>query len=489
VFKFFVISFFCLLYANNPILSQTRDFVRQDSLLYDSFVQNDWELVIAQGNQMIDQGFDYYYLHIRMGIAAYNTARYLLARNHLQKALSFYDKDPVANSYLFGTYLMLNQKNEAGIVRTNLTESAKLYWEITNRFKVESIHMDVGLQSFNHQHPLDFATLSGSKKYYGQSREYNEQTFWDAGISISLSPGLSAYVGFQQIQIRADDIFAYHQYELTRDLAAYADWGVSYYYKIDSSQQVQRFAHQISQQSFYGNLTLGITRNISLTTALHYINWDQTQTQAAVEQGFASDTAYFFYDGSETVYFEVPLSKIVFENVRIKSNEWVIYLGSRIQSTVGETTVAASVAKIDGTKYLQLDAGQKYYPFGNLNFYGNTSLSYLNGKSRNDWLFSQNIYVRLFKQNWFEASWSHGNHCGFNSASAYLVYNTPYQPQNRLNAVLHASISKNLKLRLSYSRLDGRHKYTSTDLPDGSFSEDFLTYKSNLITGGIQWNF
>jgi hypothetical protein len=489
VYKLIIILSISLLFASKPVISQTNDFAKQDSLLYTGFLQNNWQQVLAQGNQMINQGFDYYYLHIRMGIAAYNTARYLLARKHLQKALKFYADDPVANSYLYGTYLMLNQINEAGALSQVLAESDKLYWEIPNRFKLGRIHMDFGIQDFKHQHRLDFATISGNGNYYGQSREYDEQTFWDAGLNFRISPTISGYVGMQQIHIKADDVFAYHQYELVNDLTAYADWGVSYWYKIDSSQHLQRFAHQIKQQSFYGNINFGITPNFSLTTAIHFVRWDQTKTQATVEQGFASDTAYYFYDGSETVFFETPMSSIVFENIRIKSNEWVFYLGSHIQSRIGQTSFSASLSKISGNEYLQLNAGQQYYPLGNLNFYGNTTLSYLNGNERSDWLFDQSFYVKLFKQNWLEASWSHGNHSGFNTALAYLVYNTPYQPQNRINTVLHTSISKNLKLRLSYSWLDGRHSYTSTDRDNENILEYFLTYKSNLITGGIQWNF
>lgn len=489
MYKQFAILLFLLIFVCKLNLAQSNSFIEQDSLLYDSFLRENWSEVINYGKKMTAEGYDYYYLHIRMGIAAYNNSRYLLARKYLLKALRFYQNDPVANSYLYGTYLMLNQKNEAGIIASNLTDSDKQSWGINDQFKLTSIHADIGMQNFNHQHPVNFNTISGGSNIYGQTREYLDQSFWDAGINLQLNSSINGYVGLQQIAINADDIFAFQTYELTNDSVAYADWGASYYYKIDSSRNLKRFNHNIKQQSFYGNISFGITKNLRLTTAVHVIKWDQTQTQARIENSFLSDTAYYLYDGSETVFFEIPLPILQFETLNTKSTEWVLFLGSTLQSQLGESSFSASLSKISGAEFIQLKAGQKYYPFGNLNFYGNTSFSFLNGDNRNDWLVCQSFYFRLFKQNWIEASWSHGNHSAFNTNNAFLVYNTPYQPQNRYNAILYAQISKNIKLRLSYSKIDGRHIFTNSDPVTIDNSQSFLSYESNLITGGIQWNF
>lgn len=489
MYKLAIILLFALLFSSKISQSQNPDFGHQDSTLYAFFVQENWQQVLSQGNLMLEQGCDYYFLHIRMGIAAYQMKRYLLARKYLKRALLLYAKDPVANSYLYGTYLLLNQKNEAGAVSYNLSSTEKEIWKVPVGFDIESLHLDIGTQDFDHQHSIDFNTISGSDHFYGQSREYDQQTLWDAGIRFQFSQGVRAYFGIQKIHIRADDVFAFQNYELLRDSTAIEDWGESYFYKVDSSQQVQRFAHQIEQQSYYGQLNFGIHENFSITTALHVIRWNQTQTQAEVVEGFASDTAFYFYDGSETSFFEIPMSHLEFNTISFKSTEWAFYLGSQFQSSLGETGISASIARISTQQYLQFNFGQTYYPFGNLKLYGSSTLSFLSGDQRNDWLFSQSLYVKLYRQNWIEASWSHGNHSSFNSGNAYLVYNTPYETQNRINTVLHAQLSKHLKLRLSYSWLDGQHTFASTDQSNQNLTEGYLPFQSNLITGGIQWNF
>jgi len=489
VYKLALILLLGLLLSARFSVSQNRDFIQHDSTLYANFIQENWHQVLTQGNQMIELGYDYYYLHLRLGIAAYNLERYLLARSHFQNVLLFYAKDPVAKSYLYGTYLLLNQKNEAGMISYSLPSSEKKSWKVPVGFNIESLHLDMGTQHYNHQHSIDFNTISGRDHFYGQSRECDQQTFWDAGIRFQFSQAVKAYFGIQKIHIRANDVFAYQNYNLVRDSIVAEDWGESYYYSVDSSQQIQRFAHQIGQQSYYGQLNFGINDNFSLTAALHVIQWDQTQTQAEVVDTFASDTAYYYFDGSETSFFEMPISRLEFNAYSLKSTEWVFYLGTQIQSRIGETGISASIAQISAQEYLQFNFGQTYYPFGNLKLYGNSTVSFISGNQRNDWLFSQSFYLKVYKQNWIEATWSHGNHSSFNSGNAYLVYNTPYESKNRINTVLHAQLSKHLKLRLSYSWLEGRHSFTSTDRENESLSEGYLPFQSNLITGGIQWNF
>jgi tetratricopeptide (TPR) repeat protein len=489
VYKLPIILLFSLLLSVKPGQSQNHDFRHQDSTLYAFFVQENWQQVLKQGNQMLEQGYDYYFLHIRMGIAAYQMERYLLARKYFKKALVLYAKDPVANSYLYGTCLLLNQKNEAGAVSYSLSSTEKKSWKVPVGFSLESLHMDMGTQAFDHHHSIDFNTISGSDHFYGQSREYDQQTLWDAGIRFQLSQRVRAYFGIQNILIKADDVFAVQNYELLRDSTVIEDWGESYFYKVDSSQQINRFAHQIEQQSYYGQLNFGINENFSLTTALHVISWEQTQTQAEVVEGFASDTAYYFYDGSETSFFEIPLSNLEFNTIDFNSTDWAFYLGSQFQSILGETGISASIARISAQEYLQFNLGQTYYPFGNLKLYGSSTVSFLTGNKRNDWLFSQSLYIKLYKQNWIEASWSHGNHSGFNSGNAFLVYNTPYETLNRINTVLYAQLSNHLKLRLSYSWLDGQHSLATISQNNENLNTEYLSFQSNLITGGIQWNF
>ena len=63
------------------------DYKELDSITYANYINQDWEKVIYNGNRALIRNIDYFYLRMRMGIAAYYLGKLPDAADHFEKAL------------------------------------------------------------------------------------------------------------------------------------------------------------------------------------------------------------------------------------------------------------------------------------------------------------------------------------------------------------------------------------------------------------------
>ena len=104
---------FCCLATSRLHAQDTLNSASVETVSYKYYLDTDWDALSAFCEKAIDAGYDYYYLRIRAGIAFYEMDQYRKAIPHFQKALEFNSGDPLANSYLYGSYLRSAQYEEA----------------------------------------------------------------------------------------------------------------------------------------------------------------------------------------------------------------------------------------------------------------------------------------------------------------------------------------------------------------------------------------
>lgn len=76
-------------------------FTEIDSLSFKLWEAGEWKRVIEIVQAGLNQGVDYYYLRMRIGVAYFNLEKYEKAIPHFRHALSFNEGDQVATEYLF----------------------------------------------------------------------------------------------------------------------------------------------------------------------------------------------------------------------------------------------------------------------------------------------------------------------------------------------------------------------------------------------------
>ncbi|MGE4587296.1 MAG: hypothetical protein AB7D05_08145, partial [Mangrovibacterium sp.] len=78
----------------SPFFSEMRaqdhpDVATSDAITYRQYLNSSWDSLVITGNRYLNNGIDYYYLRLRMGIAYSQNLNYAMAIRHVSKALAF----------------------------------------------------------------------------------------------------------------------------------------------------------------------------------------------------------------------------------------------------------------------------------------------------------------------------------------------------------------------------------------------------------------
>ncbi len=112
---------------------QDAAVVKADSLTYAIYLKGNWDALVKTGNQLIDDGIDFFYLRMRIAYAYFMKQNYRQAIPHYKKALLFKPNDAIANTYLCYAYEYGGRKTDA------VAHSAKIdsvtYEKLYQRYK------------------------------------------------------------------------------------------------------------------------------------------------------------------------------------------------------------------------------------------------------------------------------------------------------------------------------------------------------------------
>ena len=84
-----------------------------DSVTYGLYTERNWSKLIIKGKEAIDEGHDFFYMRMRIGIAYYELKNYAMSAFHFKRALEFNDSDPLALEYLFYSYYLSGRTLQA----------------------------------------------------------------------------------------------------------------------------------------------------------------------------------------------------------------------------------------------------------------------------------------------------------------------------------------------------------------------------------------
>ena len=97
-----------------------ESFAEFNKTTYQQYDQEAWSNLLKTGRQAIKKGYDFYYMRMRMGIAAYERKNYHRAILHFNNALVYSNNDPVALEYLYYDYLFSGRKHAAASLRDRM---------------------------------------------------------------------------------------------------------------------------------------------------------------------------------------------------------------------------------------------------------------------------------------------------------------------------------------------------------------------------------
>jgi hypothetical protein len=381
----------CSLVAKTQVIP---DYQQTDSLTYSEYQAGNWKLLIKDGELSLKNGLDFPLLRLRIAYAYFQEENYSKAAQHYENVLANDSYNETAKYYLYLSYKYLNRDLAASNVASKL-DSAVLKEEHIKTY---------GLSNFN---------LETGFKYPGVNSRGNA-SYVATGLGLRLGPHLQ----FEQ------------SISLFQQEIANAPTGIPPRVVITYSNT--------KQIEYYAKLGYGLSKQITILGAYHYLNTNFTNTIYQNHIGFAGikyDSNYLSFQA------DASLGKIATANI------------SQFNATVG------------------------VFPLGNLNLYGFTKASYLTQNNASRPVFSQVFGFKAIKNLWLEANASFGGLDDYLDADASFVFNSIDISKNKLGATLFYTFSPKSVFQFNYT-FENKTEFTQQ-----------TNYTQHSITGGITWKF
>jgi len=426
------------------------DFTSLDKQTYELYLEKKWKDLISLGKNGLDNGFDFFYLRMRIGIAYYDLRNYRRAIPHFRKALFFNSKDQYANEYLYYSYLFSGRNADA----INLSE------KFTAQLKKElGIKKVTGLKSFSvyntysfntNQEKLDDFTTPADTSTNGWQNVTRNYNLIQLNIEHMVTPKLRLSHGYGYLIKQR-----YHFFQ---------EEGISGLFPEETYKQFQIYVS--------GNLLAGQGFTVGLT--LHYINLRPLAYYEALGTGG-------WQSGSTSTYTS-------------PSNNFAGYFSLNKNLGLFAIGLGLGAANLNDNIQFQKDLSLSVFPLGNLNFYLVSKAihhsDFLNlDNPVNKWIFEQKIGIKIFNPVWIEFYGSFGEKSDFIDHNGTVIYNefNPLTGNMGFNLII-APEKTGTQLYLNYRNQTIRSSFNYySDNTINTIND--IDSNTQTITGGIKWNF
>ena len=467
--KFAAVLVFLFLLASHRAGAVTvLDFRTVDILTYRCYTEEKWDSVILVGRQALRQNIDYYYLRVRLGISYYQLKEYFPAATHLRKARQFNSGDPYVANYLYYSYLYTNRQNEAEALKRSMPGAVTV--TDTSASKpgfMEEVHFETGYTVSSDRAPANLSTLTGKDSIYGEQDLYGNNFYGNLGLKFRVSRRLEFALAYNYLNFAKTKYIQYGRAEARLQSVSDSSWGRIYNYTFPWVIHDTSINYNIKQNEAYLAATISLPWDIKIIPAVHWINDRYSLISTTYTR---KDTSY---------------------------NNFVAALN--ISKDLGRFTVAlnGSWSDLNGKTQIQAGASLVYYPLGNLNFYGATTVTgFFQGKTKR-LLLGQVLGAKFTTWLWGEANFYYGDFTNANIFNAAIVYNNSDKMDYRAGANLVFVLGRHIQLSLIYQYFRKESQqiyYIRTQGPDPTQVREiqqikYNPYNTNSIIGGVTWKF
>ncbi|MCF1750820.1 tetratricopeptide repeat protein [Mariniradius sediminis] len=419
-----------------------------DAKTYELFQQGAWDRLIEEGNKAIQQGIDFYYLRVRIGIAHYEKRNYHAAIRHFEKARELNDSESYVQEYLYFANLFSGRSAEAKVIAEGFdpvlksktgTEKLPVVSRLDLAYNFTGQIDPSVIQDFNPNAPIG---MEGSQFI----PDYHHYYF--GGLGLDLSPRFSIYQGYSYLQVS------------------------HLLYSQSANEQIldKTFASSVHQYYVAANLLIG--KGLTLLGGLHFVRriFPVTSTITSGPPGPSVESTVISNAGENDLTGFVSLYKRL-NRVTIGASYYRGSLGNFTQN--------------------QADGKVIIFPFGNLNLYTASTASlhqqdFGGGNNSANFVFDQQIGLKTTRWLWVEGYGTFGNMNNFFMNDGLLVFNRMDTIKQRLGGRLLILPSSNLKLTLDYTLFQNQSEFFPVSAGENLNTQ---TYNTQAITGIITWTF
>lgn len=193
-----LIVLFVISIAFSSLKAQEKiSFKKVDSLSYAYFMEGNWTELVEFGEAAVNDGHEYYYLFLRVGIAHYKTGNYYDAEKYLNKGLKSSPNNQLIKEYLYWCYIW----------RKEYWLADAAYHDLDNETKGWVLHLEKDLLSFWH--------LGAGASISNLSDSAGNKPYFEIGAYHKFSTNFALYHSYSFLsQELFDGSYNQHQYSI-----------------------------------------------------------------------------------------------------------------------------------------------------------------------------------------------------------------------------------------------------------------------------------
>ena len=411
-----------------------------ESLTYRLYNEQKWDSLLVTGEEAIAKGYDYYYMRVRTGVAAFELFKFVKASKHFEKALEFNAEDAFASELLYKSYLYSGRNEEARLFLHQLPEFISS--SFTGKTAGPVIFVETGPVFSNHSEQFEKNRQQGDGLYSEAYPNLNAFYFL-SGIIIPVKG---------RISLNASAALPNFNKRRIVDIAGLDSLSGDY---------------KVKQTELYFSPSVVLGHHIKISPVVRWVN-------VSLDNPLSSDDP-------EIQKYIGPPGSYTYQDYAIGGE--VSFLQKKWMASVGYYSV-----KLDNTDLNQANFSFFYRPLGNLNLYLQSVMGLRMTDSENDLYFSQMAGGKLAGKLWAEATFVTGNISGTGENNFQVFYNLFDETKSKYALRFIYTINDHLKLNLrgQWFFKQGTELYFSE--PDKGEVYTY-NYQTISLTGGFSWNF
>jgi hypothetical protein len=413
-----------ILLAFSANVSAQNDFKSLDQTTYDFYNKGDYRNLKKTADIMLTLGMDYYYLRMRLGIAAFKNKLYSNASENLVKALEMSSLDTISREYIYYSYLLSGRYPDAILYLKSLPDEKRNY-------SLRSISQPVLSNVFAGSSIMgyDVYTYDKNKLYYEAVKN-----------CINLNAGFDTY-----FLSRFKATLMYTNLRKSEIL----------YTAADSTGKDLNFI----QNQLYAKLTGYIFPGWEFYGFGHWAFF--TETLPIVRPRFIGATT--------TIKAEYVAG------FGITKNGWKIRTGADI-----------SMSNFSNSNQIRGEGYLTYLPYGNLNFYLTSGAMYQTDNSwGNTYQINEEVGLRITRSVWLESGIVIGNSFLYARNQGYLINNSLLIPATTIYG--DVIINPGKKFMITVSPFFSKNQNYSWNLNDYTATNE-LNPRSFGVTIKLTYN-
>ena len=429
-FKNYITLLFFLVAISNGIAQDSLNSASVEQKSYQLYVDKNWSELIKFGNIAIHNGFDYYYLQLRVGIAYYEKKNYSLAESHFKSALKFNTDDELSLEYLYYCYLFNGRNEDARMLSKQFNPSLADKIGTSTQSKIGFILIEGGTK------------ITDSIEYYNKGKNRKPNYFKPPAY---FQIGLNHYIN--------NRISLFH--------------AATYFNQ-------ETFLGKTTQLQYFIKTTIPVKNNWLIAPSVHVVNTKNTFMSVATSTMFAP------YPGGGPPPPGSPPPPVITKTTAVnETKKATYYVGSlAAQKIIKKFTfgIGSTVSNIaDKTQFIN-SAFVSYAVLGNSKLVLGCG-GYVHTKDNYKISYAAAtpfIYVQPTKRLSMKLSYLMNSGANIIEDNGYLVNNSADLTLSRYSALLNLTLNKHLSLYGLY-QLEYKHEAVQS-----------FNYRYNVIVAGLK---